>query len=90
MTEAVRIACPGCEEDVLLSREIVQYQYCCLHQLDLEGEDDSGHGLTISGGNVEAFGEDNRAFANVLHRDSPWRKQDGKTLRPKSPQERPS
>jgi hypothetical protein len=64
-----RMYCPGCEPEVDPISEILDVHWCERHSPHGEGLDDAMVGATtyLSGG-VEAGGEDNRRWCEVLHR----------------------
>ena len=67
-----RTYCPGCEPDTDPTSEILDVRWCDAHTLQHEGVDDSLVSATAYLlGSVEAGGEDNRRWCEILHRRAP-------------------
>ncbi len=66
-----RTYCPGCEPDTDPTLEILDVRWCDAHALHHEGVDDGLVSATAYLlGSVEAGGEDNRRWCEILHRRS--------------------
>jgi len=64
-----RTYCPGCEPDTDPTSEILDVRWCDAHTLQHEGVDDGLVSATAYLlGSVEAGGEDNRRWCEILHR----------------------
>ena len=64
-----RMYCPGCEPEVDPTREILDVRWCEGHSPMGEGLDDAMVGAAAYlSGSIEAGGEDNRRWCEVLHR----------------------
>lgn len=64
-----RMYCPGCEPEVDPTREILDVRWCESHSPVSEGLDDAIAGAsTYLSGSVEAGGEGNRRWCEILHR----------------------
>ena len=75
-----RMYCPGCEPDADPTLEILDVRWCDAHALRHEGTDDSLVSATAYLlGSVEAGGEDNRRWCEILHRRRPLASHAGAT-----------
>ena len=64
-----RTYCPGCEPETDPTSEILDVRWCDAHALQHAGADDSLVSATAYLlGSVEAGGDDNRRWCEILHR----------------------
>lgn len=70
-----RYYCPTCEPDADPFTEILDVRWCGNHSPDATGSEDVLVDYqSYIGGSAESDGETNRRFAEVLHKNSPYRK----------------
>lgn len=64
-----RVYCPGCEPDADPSREILDVRWCPSHSPSSCGTDDAAVSVeAFMSGSIEAGGDDNRRWCELLHR----------------------